>query len=269
MSNDVVVFEKRDHVALVTLNRPETRNAFDPEVLVRLDDAWATVRDDDEIRVAVITGSGTAFCAGADLGRLIPLFSGAREPEDDWDQRLVADPAIGGRGLLRDGDVVKPVVAAINGFAIAGGMELLMGCDVRVAAEEAQFGMQEAKWAIFPAGGSTVRLPNQIPYAKAMELLLTGDMIGADEALALGFLNYVVPADQVLPKAMEIAEKIAENGPVAVRAIRKAIRANIGMPEVEALKQEAEIGMPVFGTEDAREGPRAFMEKRKPVYKGR
>jgi enoyl-CoA hydratase len=269
MSDEVVLFEKREHVALLTLNRPQARNAFDPEVLVRLDDAWTTVRDDDEIRVAVITGTGTAFCAGADLGRLIPLFSGARQPEDEWDNRLAADPGISSRGILREGDVVKPVIAAINGFAIAGGMELVMGCDIRVAAEEAQFGMQEVKWAIFPAGGATVRLPNQIPYSKAMELLLTGDLIGADEALALGFLNHVVPADQVLLKAIEIAEKIADNGPVAVKAIRKSIRANIGVPEVEAMKQETEIAMPIFATEDAREGPRAFMEKRKPVYKGR
>jgi len=267
--SEVVLFEKRDHLALVTLNRPEARNAFDPEVLVRLDDAWTTVRDDDDIRVAVITGAGTAFSAGADLGRLITLFSGARQPEDEWDNRLVADPAIGGRGILRDGDVVKPVIAAINGFAIAGGMELVMGTDIRVAADTARFGMQEVKWAIFPAGGSTVRLPIQIPYAKAMELLLTGDLIEASEMFDLGFLNHVVPEDQVLPKAFEIAGKIAENGPLAVKAIRKSIRANVGLPEVEAMRQESEIAMPVFATEDAQEGPRAFMEKRKPVYRGR
>jgi enoyl-CoA hydratase len=269
MSDDVVKFEKRGHVALVTLNRPDARNAFNPEVLVRLDDAWATVRQDDEIRVAIVTGTGTAFCAGADLGQLIPLFTGLRKPENEWDEKIVADLALTGRAILRDFDTSKPVIAAINGFAIAGGMEFVMGTDIRVAADSARFGMQEVKWAIFPGGGATVRLPNQIPYARAMELLITGDQIEADEALKLGFVNHVVPADQVLPKAFEIAEKIAENGPVAVRAIRKSIRANIGLPEVEALKQESEISMPVFLTEDAQEGPRAFMEKRKPVYKGR
>jgi enoyl-CoA hydratase len=144
-----------------------------------------------------------------------------------------------------------------------------MGTDIRVASEEARFGMQEVKWAIFPSGGSTVRLPNQIPYARAMELLITGDQIEAAEALQLGFVNHVAPTDQVLPKALEIAEKIAANGPIAVRAIRASIRAAIGVPEPDALKKESELALPVFASEDAQEGPRAFMEKRKPVYKGR
>ncbi len=269
MSDDVVQLERRQHVALITLNRPEARNAFNPEALVKLDQAWTTVREDDDVRVAVITGTGTAFCAGADLGRLIPLFSGARQPEDEWDRALVADPGLAGRAILRDGDAVKPVIAAVNGFAIAGGMELVMGCDIRVAAEAAQFGMQEAKWAVFPAGGSTVRLPYQIPYAKAMELLLTGDLIDARQALALGFLNHVVAAQDLLSMALEIAGRIAANGPLAVRAIRASIRQAIGVPEVEALKREMELALPVFASEDAREGPRAFMEKRPPVYKGR
>jgi enoyl-CoA hydratase len=269
MSDDVVRFERRQHVALITLNRPDARNAFNPEVLVKLEEAWTKVREEDAIRVAVITGTGTAFCAGADLGRLIPLFSGARQPEDQWDHRLMADPGLAGRAILRDGDVVKPVIAAVNGFAIAGGMELVMGCDIRVAAETAQFGMQEARWAVFPAGGSTVRLPYQIPYAKAVELLLTGDLIDAPQALALGFLNHVVAVDHVVPLAFEIAERIATNGPLAVRAIRASIREAIGVPEAQALKREMELALPVFASEDAREGPRAFMEKRPPVYKGR
>jgi enoyl-CoA hydratase len=269
MSDDVVKFEKRGHIALVTLNRPDARNAFDPEVLVRLDEAWNTVKEDDEIRVAVLTGTGTAFCAGADLGKLIPLFTGLRKPENEYDEKLAADPAMAGRGILRDFDATKPVIAAINGFAIAGGMEIVMGTDIRVAADTARFGMQEVKWAIFPGGGATVRLPNQIPYARAMELLITGDQIEAAEALELGFVNYVLPADEVLPRAFEIAEKIAANGPIAVKAIRASIRAAIGVPEVQGLKQESEFALPVFASEDAQEGPRAFMEKRAPVYKGK
>jgi enoyl-CoA hydratase len=265
----VVEFEKQGHVAVVTLNRPDARNSINPEVGARLAESWEQVRDDDEIRVAVVTGTGSAFCAGADLGQLIPLVSGARKPENEWDEKVVKNPALTSAALLRNFDTEKPIIAAINGHAIAGGMEMVQGTDIRVACPAAKFGVQEVKWAIFPAGGSTVRLPVQLPYAKAMELLLTGDLISAEEALELGFLNYVVEADQVLPKAMEIAEKIAGNGPLAVKAIRKSARACLGLPEQEALKLESQISGPVFQTEDAKEGPRAFMEKRAPNYVGR
>ncbi len=263
----VVDYTVSDHVALITLNRPEARNALNPEVAVRLAEAWEAVRDDDGVRVAILTGVGSAFCAGADLGQLIPLYSGARKPENAWDERIVADRYLTRRALLRDFDPGKPIIAAINGHAIAGGMEIVQGTDIRVSVPEAKFGVQEVKWAIFPAGGSTVRLPQQLPFAKAMELLLTGDLVTADEALQLGFLNYVT-ADP-LAKAREIAAKIAANGPLAVRAIRRSARACLGLPEAEALKLEVEISTPVFLTEDAKEGPRAFMEKRKPVYRGR
>ena len=146
-------------------------------------------------------------------------------------------------------------------------MEIVQGTDIRVAAPAAKFGVQEVKWAIFPAGGSTVRMPTQMPFAKAMELLLTGDLITAQAALNLGFLNYV--EEEPLAKAMAIAEKIAANGPIAVRAIRRSARACLGMPEQEALKVETKLSAPVFQTEDAREGPCAFMEKRQPNYQGR
>ena len=263
----VVEFELHGHIAVVTLNRPEARNAIDPEVGVRLAEAWQQVKDNDEVRVAVLTGRGRAFCAGADLGRLIPLISGARKPENEWDERVLAEPGITARGLLRNFDPEKPVIAAINGHAIAGGMEIVQGTDIRISAPDAKFGVQEVKWALFPAGGSTVRLPAQIPFAKAMELLLTGDLIDAGEALRIGFLNYVT--DEPMAKAMEIAEKIAANGPLAVRAVRRSARACLGLPEGDALELESGFSGPVFLTEDAREGPRAFMEKRKPEYRGR
>ena len=263
----VVEFELDGHVAVVTLNRPEARNAISPEVGVRLAEAWQEVKDNDAVRVAVLTGTGSSFCAGADLGQLIPLISGARKPENEWDERVLAEPGITARGLLRNFDPEKPVIAAINGHAIAGGMEMVQGTDIRISAPEAKFGVQEVKWAIFPAGGSTVRLPAQLPFAKAMELMLTGDLVTADEALSLGFLNYVT--DDPMAKAMEIAGKIAANGPLAVRAIRRSARACLGLPEREGLQLESEISGPVFLTEDAREGPRAFMEKRKPQYHGR
>jgi enoyl-CoA hydratase len=269
MSNEVVIFEQKGHIAILTLNRPEARNAMNPEVLVRLSEAWQRVRDDENIRVAVITGNGPAFCAGMDLGSMIPLITGARPPTDEWDEAIVSDNTLGYRATLRNFDTSKPVIAAINGFAIAGGMELVMGCDLRIAADSAKFGLQEVKWAIFPGGGSTVRLPNQIPYARAMEVLLTGEQFPAQSMLEYGFLNYVVNGNEVLDKALEMAEKIAANGPVAVRAVRRSVREAIGVPESEALVREGELSARVYATEDAVEGPRAFMEKRQPVFKGR
>jgi len=263
----VVEYAVREHVAIITLNRPEARNAVNPEVAVRLAEAWTRARDDDDVRVSILTGTGSAFCAGADLGQLIPLISGARAPANEFDERVMKERDIFGIAFLRDFDAVKPVIAAINGHAIAGGMEMVQGTDIRVAAPAAKFGVQEVKWAIFPAGGSTVRMPVQLPYAKAMELLLTGDLITADEALALGFVNYVT--DDVMGKALEIARKIAQNGPLAVRAIRRSVKECLGKPEREALALETAISAPVFKTEDAQEGPRAFMEKRAPVYRGR
>lgn len=263
----VVDYAVNGHIATITLNRPEARNAVNPEVAVRLAEAWEKVRDDDNVRVAILTGTGSAFCAGADLGQLIPLISGSRKAENEYDEKVLADPKIFERTFLRSFDPVKPVIAAINGHAIAGGMEMTQGTDIRVAVPAAKFGVQEVKWAIFPAGGSTVRLTQQLPFAKGMELLLTGDLISADEALGYGFLNYVV--DDAMAKAEEIAHKIAANGPIAVQAIRKSARACLGVEEQRALAIETEISAPVFKTEDAQEGPRAFMEKRQPVYKGR
>jgi len=264
----VVELEKQGQIAVVTLNRPEKRNAMSPEVIVRLRDAWLEVRDDDAIRVAVLTGAGDrVFCAGADLGKLIPLVTGARQPEDEWDRKWMESRHEG--SFLFDRDTVKPVIAAINGDAIAGGMEIVQGTDIRVAVPEARFGLQEVKWAIFPAGLSTVRLAQQMPYARAMEIMLTGELISAEEAHRLGFLNYVVERDRLMAKAMEIAETIAANGPIAVQAIRRSARQCLGRPFDEAAKIERENSAPVFRTRDAVEGPRAFMEKRKPIYEGR
>ncbi len=266
----VVTFSQHGAVAVVTLNRPEARNAMNPEVLVRLDEAWRKVADDDTIRVAVLTGAGDrAFCSGADLARLVTLMSGARGPEDEFDDRFLADPALADRASLRHSDLDKPVIAAINGAAIAGGMELVQGTDLRVASETARFGVQEVKWGLFPMGGSTVRLPAQLPYAVAMELLLTGDLVDADRAFDLGFVNRVVPQERVLDTAIALAERIAANGPVAVRAIKRSAKDCLGRPEAEAMALELRHGRPVFATDDAREGPRAFLEKRTPNFQGR
>ena len=264
-----VDFVRDGHIALITLNRPEARNAIDPEVMCRLADAWQEVAADDAIRVAVVTGTGTVFCAGADLARTIPLTTRSREPENDYDRRFLADKSLGDRALLRVSDLDKPVIAAINGTAVAGGCELVQGTDIRVASTTARFGVQEVRWALFPGGGSTVRLPAQLPYAVAMEWLLTGTLVDAERAYDLGFVNRVVAPEQVLPEAMAIAERIASNGPVAVRAIKASVKACLGKPEREAMDIEARHSAPVFRTRDAVEGPKAFLEKRDPVYEGR
>ena len=265
-----LVFEKRGPIAYLTLNRPEAHNAMNPEVIVRMAEAWQEVENDGSVRAAIVTGAGAkAFSAGADLGRLIPLFTGARKPEDEWDHKLAANPTLSAMALLRGFSVGKAVIAAVNGFCIAGGMELLQGTDLRVASETASFGLQEVKWAIIPAAGSLARLQRQIPYCKAMEILLTGNRIDAHEAHRLGLVNYVVAPGHVIAKAEELAHTIAENGPLAVRAIKKAVERCSGRPFEEAFRLEDEIARDVWRSEDAREGPRAFMEKRKPRFVGR
>lgn len=263
-----VVYEKKDHIAYIRLNRPEAKNALDPETVVALADAWVDFRDDDEMRVAIVTGTGDAFCSGADLAKLIPLITGARQAETDADKAIQADPTLSQKALLRDFELWKPVIAAVNGYALAGGCELVQATDIRVASEKASFGLTEVTWAIFPMGGSTVRLPRQVPFAKAMEILLTGEKFDAKTALELGFVNYVVPPDQLLTKAEEIAKKIASNGPLAVRAVKQSVIENSGVNVKDALARELELAMPIFMSKDAREGPKAFKEKRPPKYQG-
>src|SRR5271168_3258610 len=257
-----LIFEKRDHVAYLTLNRPEVHNSLNPEMLVSLAAAWQEIDNDDAVRATIVTGAGNvAFSAGADLGRLIPLFTGARKPEDEWDRKLLADRKLGDTALLRGYDMDKPVISAVNGFCIAGGMEFIQGTDLRVASDNASFGLQEVKWAIIPAAGSLARLPRQMPFCKAMEILLTGNRIDAQEAWRLGLINYVVPAVNVMAKAEELASTIAANGPLAVRKIKEAVLRCVGRPLDDGFKIENEIAKEVFSSQDAREGPRAFMEK--------
>jgi enoyl-CoA hydratase len=265
----VVDYEKHRYVARITLNRPEARNAISPEVACRLADAWDEVQRDDDIRVAVITGTGTVFCAGADLGRMIPLRTRQRQPEDEFDNRIIDEPAVADRAILRVSDLDKPVIAAVNGTAVAGGCELVQGTDIRVASTAARFGVQEVQRALVPAGGSTVRLPVQLPYAIAMEWMLTGELVSAQRAYELGFVNRVVEPDALIEATMAIAERIAANGPLAVRAIKASTKACLGLPERQAMALELELAAPVFQSQDAIEGPRAFMEKRPPVYQGR
>ncbi len=265
-----LLFEKRNRIAYLTLNRPQIHNALNPEIIVRLAEAWKEIDQDDAVRAAIITGAGTkAFSAGADLGRLIPLFTKAREPEDEFDRKLFEDRRLLDVAILRGFTPGKPIIAAVNGFCIAGAMEMTQGTDLRVASESASFGLQEVKWGIIPAAGSLARLPRQMPYCKAMEIFLTGNRMSASEAYRLGFVNYVVPQDQLMAKAEELATTIAENAPLAVRTIKDVVERCSGRPLEEAYQIENEGWRIVTSSEDAQEGPRAFMEKRKPNWKGR
>ena len=259
-----------ESVAVVTLNRPEARNALSPELVVRLARSWQTIRDDADIRAVVLTGApGSTFCAGFDLARTIPLFTGARPPADEWDEALLSDRMLSGKAFLRDYDLKKPLIVAANGHAIAGGMELLRAGDLRVLANKALLGLSEVKLGLIPAMGGTATLIRHMPRAVAAEMLLTGDVISADRALAIGFVNRVVEADAVLATATELARKIAANAPLAVAGARDLLRTSFDQTEAEALEDEATLSMRLAKTADAIEGPRAFLEKRSPVFKGR
>jgi enoyl-CoA hydratase len=270
MPEPAVLYEKKDGVATVTMNRPEVRNAINPEMLCRLADAWQDINDDPNVLVAILTGAGDdAFCAGADLDRLVRMMQGLRPPETEFDHRIRDDYTIIYKGLMRNYDVTKPIIAAVKGYCVAGGTEILQATDIRVAAEDAEFAIAEVKWSLFPMGGSTVRLARQIPFCNAMEMLLTGERISAAEARRIGLINKVVPATEVMKEARRYAEIINGNGPLAVQAVKRSVLAGLGLPTQQALEKEMEIGIPVSMSEDSKEGTNAFKEKRKPVFKGR
>jgi len=253
------LIEQRDHVLIVTLNRPEARNALSGEMLSIMVEAWDRVDNDPEIRVCVLTGAGGYFCAGMDL-----KAATAKPPGDSLRHDRYVPSRID--GLLKGRRLTKPLIAAVEGPAIAGGTEILQGTDIRVAGQSAKFGISEARWSLYPMGGSAVRLVRQIPYTVACDLLLTGRHITAAEALQMGLIGHVVPDGQALEKALEIAEVIAANGPLAVQAILRSIRETEGMAENDAFKIDTRIGIEVFLSEDAREGPLAFKEKRAPRF---
>lgn len=266
-----ILYEKRDKIAYITLNRPEKHNAINPEMVVRLAEAWQDYNNDDNLRVAILTGAGDrSFTAGADLGRLIPLLQGNRVPEDDWDRNVVKDDRkIFHVAMLKTYEVYKPIIAAVNGYCLAGGTELLLVTDIRIAVENAAFGLPEVTRAIAPAEVSLALLPRQIPFCKTMEILLVGDQISADEARRIGLVNYVVPQQQLMEKAEQFARKIVDNGPLAVRLIKETVLKTSGMPINIAHWYEENVRNILAKSEDAKEGPRAFMEKRKPIYHGK
>lgn len=268
MSEPAVLTERDGHALIVTLNRPQRQNAINGEMLVRLYDALVEADEDPEIRVAILTGAGGNFCSGMDLKDMADGFSGDTGGID-VQGRLAADPDLHWKALLRHWKPNVPLIVAVEGTAIAGGTELLGATEIRVAAESAKIGIAEVRRALYPMGGSAVRIPRQIPWARAAELLLCGNTITAQEAYDLGLVNHVVPDGQALAKAKEIAATICANGPIAVKALLRTLRETNGMTEKEALDHEFTYGWDVFATEDAKEGAVAFKEKRDPVYKGR
>lgn len=262
--NPHLIVQREGHVVTLIMNRPEARNAFGSEMLVRLADAWDLVDNDESVRCVILTGAGGHFCAGSDLKAMAGGWK-----DDEWSARFKKEPDLHWKALMRHYRVKKPLIAAVEGTAIAGGTEILQATDIRIAGTSAKFGVAEARWGLFPLGGSTVRLRRQIPYTQAMDILLTGRHLTAEEAQRIGLIGRVVADGEALNEAKKVAEQIASNGPLAVQAIKRSVIETEGLPEVEALKKELEIGWPILSTEDAKEGPRAFMEKRKADFKGR
>jgi enoyl-CoA hydratase len=253
---------QRGHTLILTLNRPAVRNALSTEMLSIMATAWDRVDHDPGIRCCVLTGAGGYFCSGMDLKTATKKPPGESFKGGGYDPSRI-DALLKGRRLT------KPLIAAVEGPAIAGGTEILQGTDIRVAGESATFGISEARWSLYPMDGSVVRPARQIPYTVACDLLLTGRHVTAAEAREFGLIGYVVPDGQALSKALEIADMICDNGPLAVQAILRTIRETEGMHENQAFAIDAQIGIDVFLSEDAKEGPRAFAEKRTPVFQGR
>ena len=258
--------ERDGHVMIVTMNRPQRMNAISGAMLIRMYDAYEEASADPDVRCIVVTGAGGNFCSGADLRAMVG--DAADSDPLDTRARMAEDPDIVYKALFRHYRPTKPIVAAVEGVAIAGGTEILQAMEIRVAGESARFGVSEARWSLYPMAGSAARLPRQIPYTHAAEILLTGKHVSAAEALQIGLIGHVVPDRQALDKALEIAGVVAANGPLATAAITRTLHECDGMELDDALRHEWDYGQAVFRSNDAKEGPRAFAEKRTPTFTG-
>ena len=263
-----LLMEREGPVVTLTMNRPERRNAMTLAMFARLADAWDEIDADPDVRVCILTGAGDHFSAGMDLRAM----AGDAGDSDDYDvkgrmERDGSDWIYD--GLLKTRHPRVPVIAAVEGNAIAGGTEILQGTEIRVAGEGATFGVSEVRWSLYPGGGSAVRLARQIPFTEAADILLTGKHVTATEARALGLIGHVVPDGTALERAREIAATVAANGPLAVEAVLRTLRETSGMTEEEAFAFELPLIRSVFSSEDAGEGPLAFTQKRAPDYRRR
>lgn len=250
---------REEHILWLTLDEPSALNAFDPESMAALARAWVRLRDDDALRVAVVTGAGErAFSVGSNLKTFIPrLQSGEMDPRENQEAYM--------KGEL--GPVFKPVVAAVNGDCLGGGMELLTCTDIRLTVPEARFGQPECRWGVYPGGGGTTRLPRQIGYVHAMDILLTGRLLSAGEAVAMGLVNRIVERDRLHEEALAVARMVAGNGTLAVQRIKEAVWRQGDLPLGEAYELESRLGEDVFRSGEAREGLAAFSEKRQPAFR--
>lgn len=258
--------EKHGKTLIVTLNRPEAKNAFSPEMLLGMYKAWRLLDEDDDLMCAILTANGDTFCAGMDL----KAGAEGHHSTDEFMALMATVPNIHWQALLRDNRPNKPLILAVEGYALAGGSEILLGTDIRIAAEDATFGVTEVARGLYPMAGSSIRLPRQIPYALAAEILLLGRHISAQEALDWGLVNRLTAKGGALAEAKKIAAQIAETGPLALKAIVRSLRElQADVAEEQAMLSSDELAGPVFASADAKEGMRAFKEKRKAVFTGK
>lgn len=264
ISTEHCIVEQEGHVVILTMNRPEAKNALSFEMIVGLADGYRYVDEHPEVHCAILTGAGGCFSSGADLKAMSKPSEDPRVME-----RMAAESNIHWKALLRDYRLSKPLIAAVEGYAVAGGTEMLQGTDIRIAGEGAIFGVWEAKRGLFPLGGSACRLPRQIPYTQAMDILLSCRAVTAYEAQQIGLIGRVVPDGQALTVAKAVADQVAACGPLSTQAILRAWRETEHMSDYDAMQHQDGIGWQVFASEDAKEGPRAFAERRPPVFKGK
>ena len=269
MSEPAVIVERDGHVLVITLNRPEKRNAFNAEVLCRLCDAWDLLDSDDELRVAILTGAGGNFSAGADLDRLVGAMLSGKPTENEFEERIKADFSLIFKGFLKDHRLRKPLVAAVEGYCYAGGMEILMSCDIRVAAETARIALSEVQRGLFPMAGTTVRLPRQIPYTIAMEIMLLGEPLTAARCLRGRAHRSRGARRSALVQARDLADRLAANGPLAVVGIKESDPGERSTTRGRGVQARDGDRHGRDGQRGRREGPKAFLEKRTPDFKGR